>query len=61
MKGAEVKKLQQVLTSMGYSTNGTDGIFGLATEAAVKKFQQAKKLKVDGVVEPATKKALGMN
>jgi hypothetical protein len=61
MKGTEVKKLQQVLTNMGYSTKGTDGIFGPATEAAVKKFQQAKKIKADGVVGPATKKALGMN
>jgi hypothetical protein len=60
MKGAEVKKLQQVLTSKGYSTNGADGVFGPATEAAVKKFQQAKKLTVDGVVGPTTKKILGM-
>lgn len=61
MKGPEVKKLQQVLTSKGYSTNGTDGIYGPATEAAVMKFQAAKKLKVDGVVGATTKKALGIN
>ncbi|MGM0904680.1 MAG: peptidoglycan-binding protein [Bacillota bacterium] len=58
MKGAEVKKLQQVLTNKGYSTKGIDGVFGSNTEAAVKKFQKANKLKADGVVGPATKKAL---
>lgn len=60
MKGVEVKRLQQVLTNKGYDTKGIDGIFGSDTEAAVKKFQKTKKLKVDGVVGPATKKALGM-
>jgi peptidoglycan hydrolase-like protein with peptidoglycan-binding domain len=58
MKGAEVKKLQQILTNKGFSTKGTDGVFGSNTEAAVKKFQKANKLKADGVVGPATKKAL---
>jgi hypothetical protein len=61
MKGTEVRKLQQILTTKGYSTNGTDGIFGPATEAAVKKYQQANKLTVDGIVGPTTKKALGLN
>jgi peptidoglycan hydrolase-like protein with peptidoglycan-binding domain len=61
MKGTAVKKLQVALTSLGYSTKGTDGIFGPATEAAVKKFQTAKKIKADGVVGPATQKALGLN
>jgi hypothetical protein len=60
MRGAEVGNLQQILTSKGYSTKGIDGVFGPATEAAVKKFQKAKKLKADGIVGPATKKALGM-
>lgn len=60
MKGTEVRELQQVLTNKGYSTKGIDGVFGPATEAAVKKFQKAKKLNVDGVVGAATKKALGM-
>ncbi|WP_275670731.1 L,D-transpeptidase family protein [Neobacillus notoginsengisoli] len=59
-KGPAVKELQRVLTSKGYSTNGIDGVFGPGTEAAVKKFQKAKKLKADGVVGPTTKKALGL-
>ncbi|KKK39058.1 hypothetical protein WQ57_04530 [Mesobacillus campisalis] len=60
MRGAEVRNLQRILTNKGYSTKGIDGVFGPATEAAVKKFQKAKKLKADGIVGPATKKALGM-
>ncbi|WP_443143182.1 L,D-transpeptidase family protein [Pseudalkalibacillus sp. R45] len=58
-RGAEVKNVQQRLTELGYSTKGIDGIFGKNTDAAVRKFQKTKKLKVDGVVGPATKKALG--
>ncbi|WP_261129781.1 L,D-transpeptidase family protein [Bacillus sp. Marseille-Q3570] len=58
-RGAEVKNLQQRLTELGYSTKGIDGIFGKNTDTAVRKFQKAKKLKVDGIVGPATKKALG--
>lgn len=60
MKGAEVRNLQQVLTNKGYNTKGIDGIFGSGTEAAVKKFQKDKKLTADGIVGPATKKALGI-
>ncbi|MFJ7975549.1 L,D-transpeptidase family protein [Peribacillus sp. JNUCC 23] len=59
-KGAEVSKLQKQLTSLGFSTNGSDGVFGPATEKAVKEFQKARKLKADGIVGAMTKKALGM-
>ncbi|MED2975077.1 L,D-transpeptidase family protein [Fictibacillus sp. B-59209] len=59
-KGTEVKELQRTLTNKGYSTKGIDGIFGKNTDSAVRKFQKANKLKVDGIVGPATKKMLGM-
>ncbi|MBY6038171.1 L,D-transpeptidase family protein [Fictibacillus nanhaiensis] len=59
-RGAEVRELQTKLTNLGYSTKGIDGVFGVNTDAAVRKFQKAKKLTVDGIVGPATKKALGM-
>ncbi|WP_034300995.1 L,D-transpeptidase family protein [Bacillus cihuensis] len=59
-KGAEVIELQKQLTSLGYSTNGNDGIFGPATEKAVKEFQKNRKLQADGIVGSMTKKALGM-
>ncbi|WP_100398053.1 L,D-transpeptidase family protein [Bacillus sp. FJAT-44742] len=56
--GSEVKKLQQKLTSLGFNTRGADGKFGPATEAAVKSFQKANKLKVDGVAGPQTIKVI---
>lgn len=59
-KGPEVTALQKKLTALGYDTKGTDGIFGLNTEKALKKFQADKILPVDGVVGPQTKKALGL-
>ncbi len=53
-KGACVKRLQQALKTAGFSPGSIDGIFGPLTEAAVKKFQKAKGLKVTGIVDPDT-------
>lgn len=51
-KGNEVKTLQRLLKQLGYSVgpSGVDGDFGTKTEGAVKKFQKAKGLTVDGIV-----------
>jgi hypothetical protein len=57
-RGEAVKKLQTTLTALGYNTNGIDGIFGSGTEKAVRQFQQARSLLVDGIAGPATQKAL---
>lgn len=59
-RGSEVQVLQRKLTSLGYSTKGVDGIFGANTDQAVRQFQKARHLAVDGIVGPATKKALGI-
>ena len=50
-KGAQVKSLQILLIGSGYSCGGTgaDGSFGANTEAAVRKYQKAKGLSVDGI------------
>jgi hypothetical protein len=55
-----VKWLQKRLIELGYSVgkSGIDGSFGYDTQAAVKNFQKAKGLKVDGRVGSATYKAL---
>ena len=46
--GPEVKTLQRLLNTLGYSCGNVDGSFGPKTEAAVKKFQKAVGLEVDG-------------
>ena len=58
-KGPAVKEVQQKLTSLGFSTKGIDGVFGSNTDQAVRQFQKAHSLAVDGIVGNATKKALG--
>ncbi len=57
-RGAAVQELQKKLTSLGYDTKGADGVFGANTEQAVRQFQAAHSLVADGVVGPATRKAL---
>lgn len=58
--GDDVKNIQEALKQLGYdlSKYGTDGLIGSETTAAIKAFQQAKGLSVDGVVGPDTVKAL---
>lgn len=51
----EVKLLQ---TKLGFIGDSIDGKFGVATEAAVKRFQQDKALVVDGIVGQQTWVAL---
>lgn len=55
-EGADVKALQTLLIGYGYSCGryGADGDFGSATEKAVKAYQKANGLDVDGIVGPAS-------
>ena len=59
-EGAQVKTVQRLLMAMGYSCGscGADGEFGSGTLAAVKSFQKAKGLSVDGIVGSKTWNAL---
>lgn len=51
--GDAVRILQRLLTLLGIATT-VDGQFGPKTEAQVKAFQKARKLKEDGIVGPKT-------
>lgn len=48
-RGMQVRVLQFVLNQHGYSAGTADGIFGKNTLAAVKQFQKANGLTVDGI------------
>lgn len=57
-KGDEVKRIQERLKALGYYKGPIDGDFGGGTESAVKAFQKAKKVAIDGTVGPITWNAL---
>ena len=53
-RGDDVKEVQKLLNDKGYGQIGVDGIFGSGTAKAVKRFQAASGLGVDGIVGPNT-------
>ena len=57
-KGAAVKALQQRLASLKYDPGTIDSQFGADTEDAVWAFQEINGVKVTGVIDAATKRAL---
>ena len=65
MKGEDVKQVEEALLSLGYTLTGKDGKFygddgyyGTLTRDAVKAFQEVEGLKVTGIVDDETLKAL---
>lgn len=56
--GADVGVMQKMLKKLGYYTGEADNSFGLKTEEALKKYQKAYKLEVDGFYGPLTKSSL---
>jgi hypothetical protein len=58
MSGPDVLKVQQQLAAAGYSPGPLDAEYGPATAAAVRAFQRASGLTVDGVVGAETRAAL---
>lgn len=59
--GSTVKQIQTKLKNWGYYSGAVDGVYGSATETAVKSFQKKNGLTVDGKVGPQTQKALGIS
>jgi hypothetical protein len=52
--GSAVRELQSALQRAGHNPGTVDGIFGSQTEAAVRSFQAAQSLTVDGIVGAQT-------
>ena len=53
-KGPEVRDLQEALKALRQDPGPIDGIFGARTASAVKAFQQARDIPVDGIVGRVT-------
>ncbi|HEY4391546.1 MAG TPA: S41 family peptidase, partial [Paenibacillus sp.] len=58
MLGEDIKSAQTMLSGVGYDPGRKDGYFDKKTEAALEKFQSAKGLKADGVLDAKTAEAL---
>jgi len=58
-RGADVQRVQDLLTSAGYAPGPIDGIFGPKTKVSVLAFQDDHGLRVDGLVGSNTRIALG--
>ena len=50
---------QDDLNTLGFKTDGLDGIFGTQTENAVRAYQQSRGLTPDGIVGCNTWRSLG--
>jgi chitosanase len=59
MKGGDVRAVQEALQAAHLPVN-VDGVYGPATEAAVRRFQTLRGLRPDGIAGPATRAALGL-
>lgn len=57
-KGEDVKKVQTKLNELGFDCGKVDGVFGSKTDKAVKAFQKANKLTVDGIIGIKTQSKL---
>jgi len=58
-RGDNVRALQDQLRAAGFDPGASDGVFGPKTDKAVRDFQAARGLQVDGIAGPQTMGSLG--
>src|SRR5215216_5367031 len=58
MSGPALRKLQKRLTALGFDPGPIDGVFRVKTDRAVRAFQKANGLTVDGIAGTDTMAAL---
>lgn len=58
LHGEDVLQVQNRLIKLGLDPGKADGIYGPITEKAVRKFQEAANLEIDGIVGPITRAKL---
>lgn len=58
--GEEVVKIQERLKNWGYYDGNIDGVYGVKTAEAIKKFQEKNGLKADGIAGEKTLASLGL-
>lgn len=59
-QGDEVRRIQQKLRELGYYSGSVDGIYGVNTRSAVKKFQASVGITADGIAGSKTLLYLGL-
>ncbi|MBQ4347996.1 MAG: spore cortex-lytic enzyme [Clostridia bacterium] len=59
-RGEEVRRIQKKLKELGFYKGSVDGIYGSATQKAVKAFQKNCGITADGIAGPKTLKFLGL-
>lgn len=60
MRGWDVRRLKHLLAGAGFDPGEINGRFNVATKRAVRKFQRAHDLKIDGIVGPQTRNELAV-
>lgn len=59
-RGDEVRRIQKKLKSLGYYKGAVDGVYGTATQKAVRDFQKSCGIEADGIAGPKTIRYLGL-
>ncbi len=60
-RGDEVRRIQNKLKSLGFFTGTVDGIYGVQTQSAVKRYQRSVGITADGIAGPKTLLYLGLS